>query len=125
MHSHSIEEVKNYCRSFVGAYEKELLHPNNVLIFYVHDKQFAYFKTSAPEQWRFSIRVNPERFLELTDQPNIKPARYMQRFHWISITEMGLQDINMLKILIDWSYQKSLSSLSKKTQLEILATKVA
>lgn len=122
MSSHSIEEIKIYCRSFAGSYEKELPHPSNVLVFYVHNKKFAYFKTSEPEQWRFSLRVAPERFLELTDQPNIKPARYMQRFHWISITKIGLQDMDVLKKLIDWSYQKSFSHLSKKIQLEILGS---
>jgi predicted DNA-binding protein (MmcQ/YjbR family) len=112
----NIEETKNYCRSLAGVSEKEFAAPSNILVFYVGDKQFAYFKTSEPEQWRFSIRVAPERFLELTDQAGIKPARYMQRFHWISIINIELYESGLITTLINGSHQKAFSNLSKKTQ---------
>jgi predicted DNA-binding protein (MmcQ/YjbR family) len=117
----NIEATKNYCRSLAGVSEQEFAAPANILIFYVGDKQFAYFKTSEPEQWRFSIRVPAERFLELTDQAGIKPARYMQRFHWISIVHLELHETSLIKTLIDGSYQKALKSLSKKAQQKIRA----
>ncbi|AMC33490.1 MmcQ/YjbR family DNA-binding protein [Janthinobacterium sp. B9-8] len=116
----NIKATKDYCRSLAGVSENEFSAPSNVLVFYVGDKQFAYFKTSQPEQWRFSIRVGAERFLELTDQAGIKPARYMQRFHWISIINVELQESNLIKTLIDSSYQKAFSSLSKKAQAIII-----
>ena len=53
-------------------------------------RKFAYFKTSEPEQWRFSIRTTPERFMELTDVPGIKPARYMAKFHWVTIVNKAV-----------------------------------
>ncbi|MFC7420806.1 MmcQ/YjbR family DNA-binding protein [Iodobacter arcticus] len=119
----NIKATKDYCRSLAGVSEKEFAAPSHVLVFYVGDKQFAYFKTSQPEQWRFSIRVAAERFLELTDQAGIKPARYMQRFHWISIVNIELHETDLIKTLIDGSYQKALSSLSKKAQLIITQPK--
>ena len=82
-------------------------------------KKFAYFKTSAPEQWRFSLRVTPERFLELTDQAGIKPARYMHRFHWVSIVAVAGVDPDYLRELIAWSYAKACSALSKKVQKQL------
>ncbi|MCX7207946.1 MAG: MmcQ/YjbR family DNA-binding protein [Proteobacteria bacterium] len=118
-----IEATKNYCRSLAGVSEKEFAAPSNILFFYVGDKQFAYFKTSEPEQWRFSIRVAPERFLELTDQEGIKPARYMQRFHWVSINNIELHESGLITTLIDGSYQKALSRLTKKTQVMIALSK--
>ena len=60
-------------------------HPGNILVYSVAGKTFAYFKTSEPEQWRFSFRVTADRFLELTDMPGVKPARYMGRFHGVTI----------------------------------------
>ena len=54
-------------------------------MYFFGNKRFAYFKTSEPDQWRFSIRVTPDRFVELTDVPGIKPARYFARFQWVSI----------------------------------------
>ncbi|NHQ84676.1 hypothetical protein HA050_00910 [Iodobacter sp. HSC-16F04] len=114
-----IEATKNYCRSLAGVSEKVCAAPANVHVFYVGDKQFAWFKTSQPEQGRLSIRTAAERFLELTDQEGIKPARYMQRFHWISISDLTSKESGFIRMLIDESYQKAFSNLTKKTQKNI------
>ena len=113
------EEVKTLCRSLPNATEQLFDPPSNILVFSVLDKKFAYFKTSDPEKWRFSLRVTPDRFLELTDQPGIKPARYMQRFHWITIVDVRRMDVTYLHELIHWSYAKGLNSLSKKRRQEL------
>lgn len=115
----NLEQVKALCRSFPGATEKENGAPSNVLSFYVADKKFAYFKTSHPEKWRFSIRVNPERFLELTDQDGIKPARYMHRFYWVTVVNVSSIPSEYLHELINGSYNKALSRLPKKVQAQI------
>jgi len=94
-------------------------HPNNIQKYVVCGKQFAYFKTSDPEMWRFSFRVSPGAFLELTDQTGIKPARYMHRFHWVTIIDISTIDDDYLKELINWSYLRAVKSLSKKIQSEI------
>lgn len=114
-----IEQVKTFCLAFSGATEKASGPPSNILTFSVADKKFAYFKTSDPEKWRFSIRVIPERYLELTDQPGIKPARYMHRFHWVTVVDVSTVDSEYLKELISSSYRKALSRLSKKVQAQI------
>ena len=110
------EQVKALCRDFSGVTVEEAGAPSNVLSFMVGGKKFAYFKTSEPEKWRFSIRVMPDRFLELTDQPNIKPARYMHRFHWVTIVQVDAMDPHHLTELITWSYHKAMSRLPKKVQ---------
>lgn len=114
-----IEAVKHFCRSFPSCEEKETPPPYSILTYSVAGKKFAYFKTSTPEQWRFSFRTSPERFLELTDQPGVKPARYMQRFHWVSIVNVAAFDPDYLQELVHWSYQKAFSALPKKTQKSI------
>ena len=114
-----VSKVKKYCLSFPGARKKENGAPSNILTFSVSDKKFAYFKTSEPEKWRFSIRVSPDRFLELTDQPGIKPARYMHRFHWVTIVKVKSFKEDYLKEVIRWSYQKALASLPKRIQAEV------
>ena len=115
----NVSEVKKFCLGFPGARQEENAEPSNVMVFYIRDKKFAYFKTSSPEKWRFSVRVTPGRFLELTDQPGIKPARYMHRFHWVSIVDVSLFDQHYLKELVRWSYEKAASSLPKKVLAEI------
>lgn len=86
----------------------------------VGDKKFAYFKTSEPERWRLSIRVSPERFVELTDVPGIKPARYMGRFHWITIVSPHSLPAKYMVELIEWSYHKALGSLTRLQRDELM-----
>ena len=117
----NVDQIKMLCQSFSGVSEKVSGHPSNILSFSVGDKKFAYFKISEPEKWRFSIRVTPERFLELTDQLGIKPARYMHRFYWVTIVNVRAMDEEYLKELVAWSYNKALVNLPKKVQLEINA----
>ncbi|TLM76871.1 MmcQ/YjbR family DNA-binding protein [Microbulbifer harenosus] len=111
-----VAETKEYCRSFSGAREEELGYPRNILSFSVGGKKFAYFKTSEPEQWRFSVRVSSDRYLELTDQVGINPARYMHRFHWITIVDVGSWPSELVRELVRWSYGKAVSGLSKKAR---------
>jgi predicted DNA-binding protein (MmcQ/YjbR family) len=94
--------------------------PSNILVFAVGDKKFAYFKTSTPEQWRFSLRVTPSRFVELTGMPGIKPARYMGRFHWVTLVPPYRVPPDYLAELLDWSYQKALASLTRARRAALL-----
>ena len=111
-----VADVKKHCSSYPAASSKLFGPPSNFLAYSVGDKEFAYFKTSEPEKWRFSIRTTPERFLELTDVPGIKPARYRARFRWITIVDVRTVPADYLRELIDWSYNKALTSLSKRRQ---------
>ena len=85
----------------------------------VSGKHFAYFKTSAPEKWRFSTRVTPERFVELTGIPGVTPARYMGRYHWVTIVKVQQFPAAYLTELVEWSYQKAPGSLSRARQLAV------
>ena len=110
------EALQAYCSQFPGATSKTYGPPGNVLVYAIGGKQFAYFKLSDPERWRFSFRATPERFLELTDIPGVKPARYMGRFHWVTIVKVGSFPEDYLQELVAWSYRKALGTLSKTRQ---------
>lgn len=115
----NVEELKAFCRAFGGAAETPHGEPSNVLTYSVAGKNFAYFKTSDPEKWRFSLRVSPERFVELTGVPGVKPARYMGRFHWVTIVHVERFPVAYLVELVEWSYRKAFTSLSKTQQAAI------
>ena len=119
----NVTQLKRHCRKFAGAVEKLYGHPSNILVYSVGGKTFAYFKTSEPERWRFSLRATPSRFLELTDMPGVKPARYMGRFHWVTIVRVHEFPTPYLVELVDASYQRALGSLSKAKQLGIATRK--
>lgn len=107
------QQLQQRCRAFAHANETLHASPSNILVYAVGRKKFAYFKTSEPEMGRFSIRVAPELFLGLTGMPGVKPARYMGRFHWVTIVDVCSFPPAWLDELLAWSYQKARASLSK------------
>ncbi|MBE3023458.1 hypothetical protein GQ37_011515 [Janthinobacterium sp. BJB1] len=107
------DELKDFCAALAGA--QAVLHgaPSNILVYEVGGKKFAYFKTSTPEQWRFSLRASAERFVELTDMPGVKPARYMGRFHWVTIVDVGRFPSAYLAELVQDSHARAVASLTR------------
>lgn len=103
----NVAELKRHCRTFPGATETSYGEPYNWLVYTVGDRKFAYFKTSAPERWRFSVRVSPERFVELTDVPGVKPARWRGRYGWITIVDVPAFPGDYLKTLVAASYERA------------------
>ena len=116
-----VSQLKRYCREFPGSTETLYGEPWNFLVYTIGGRKFAYFKTSAPERWRFSIKVAPDRFIELTDVPGVKPARYRGRYGWITIVNVSGFPAGYLKELVDWSYRWALASLSKARQAALRA----
>ena len=112
----NVPYLKKLCRACPGAAETLYREPSNFLVYSIGGKKFAYFKTSEPEKWRFSIRVSPERFVELTDVGGVKPARYRGRFGWITIVKVHKFPEGYLTELVEWSYQKAFVSLSRSKQ---------
>ena len=108
-----VAAVKEHCSRLPGASSKLIGPPSNVLVYYAGGKKFAYFKTSEPERWRFSIRTTPERFLELTDVPGIKPARYLAKAHWATIVDVSSVPEHYLAELIQWSYSTAVARPGK------------
>ena len=117
----NVAQLKRFCRRFPGATETLHGEPYNFLVYAVGGRKFAYFKTSEPERWRFSMRVTPDRFVELTDIPGVKPARYRGRFGWITIVNVSGFPAAYLEELVEASYQRALLSLSKARRLSIRA----
>jgi predicted DNA-binding protein (MmcQ/YjbR family) len=114
------DQLKAHCARRPAA--EVVLHaePSNILVYSVGGKTFAYFKTSEPERWRFSIKVSPERFVELTDVPGIEPARYMGRYRWITIVDVRRVPEDYLVELVEWSYRHALDSLSRRKRAALL-----
>jgi predicted DNA-binding protein (MmcQ/YjbR family) len=113
--------LKQFCRRFPHATEIRYGEPYNFLVYHVGGRKFAYFKTSQPERWRFSVRVTPDRFIELTDVPGVKPARYRGRFGWITIVDVSTFPRDYLMELVASSYERAFASLSRARQLAIRA----
>lgn len=109
----NVKQLQKFCRSLPGATERLLPDPYNVLLYELEKHAFAYFKTSEPERWRFSIKVTPSQFLELTDRPGVKPARWRGRFHWITIVDVAAFPADYLRDLVRESHEVARQKLPR------------
>ena len=105
----NVAQLKRLCRAMPGATEIDSGAPFNWLVYAVHGRKFAYFKTSEPERWRFSVRVTPDRFVELTEVPGVRPARYRGRYGWITIVDVATFPDGYLRALVEASYDRALA----------------
>ncbi len=116
----NVKQLQKFCRTLPGSGERQLADPFNILVYSLDKTNFAYFKTSEPERWRFSIKVTPSRFVELTDVPGVKPARYRGRYHWITIVDVDNFPTGYLKELVEWSYGYALNGLSRSRRRALI-----
>ena len=105
-----VAALKRYCRALPAASETEHGAPDNWLVYAIGGRKFAYFKTSEPERWRFSVRVTPDRFVELTDMPGVKPARWRGRSGWVTIVDVAGFPPDYLRTLVTASYERARSA---------------
>lgn len=87
------------------------------LVFSIAGKMFCAMEASGVEG--LSFKVEPERFLELTDRPGIMPAPYLARAQWVRVVNMRLVQDKELKLLIRRSYELVRGRLAKKMQREL------
>jgi len=114
----NVPRLKEFCRSFPEASETLYGEPYNFLVYSIGGRKFAYFKTSDPERWRFSTRVTPERFVELTDVAGVKPARYRGRFGWITIVDVSRFPEGYLSELVAWSYERARATSGRRRRVQ-------
>lgn len=110
----TVEQLDDLCARWPGVgrsikWEVDLVHS-------VANKMFVVLCTLGPERGRLSFKVEPERFLELTDQPGMAPAPYSARAFWISVTEPERFDHAELAGFVRRSYELVREQLPKKTQ---------
>ena len=117
----NVGQLKRYCRGLPSATETLHGEPSNFLVYEIGGRKFAYFKTSEPERWRFSMKVAPDRFIELTDVAGVKPARYRGRYGWITIVNVSAFPAGYLKELVEWSYRRALVSLGRTRRAALRA----
>ena len=86
------------------------------LVHSVANKMFVVMCTLGPERGRLSFKVEPDRFLELTEQPGMGPAPYMARAFWVSVNEPERYAHAELAGYVRRSYELVRENLPKKTQ---------
>lgn len=108
------KELETLCANWPGTTSSVKWEDD--LVFSVSGKMFTVFCLRGPHRGRISFKVDPERFLELTDQPGITPAAYMARAFWITIAEPERFARAKLAEFVRHSYDLVRAGLSKKQQ---------
>ena len=118
----NLETYYEYCLSKKGVTE-HFPFDEDTLVFKVGGKMFAL---SSLLQWEkgspsVNLKCDPERAQELrAEYDSIQPGFHMSKIHWNTITINNDVPNDLLKELIDHSYDLVFKSLTKKIQMEII-----
>lgn len=96
------DSIRKYCLSFPHATEN--LQWEDDLCFKINGKIFATLSLDSVPQ-RMCFKCTPERFAELCEREDIRPAPYVGRYKWVMLDRLdGLRDDELCK-LIQQSYE--------------------
>ncbi len=113
----NIEELREYCLSLNGVTE-EFPFDETTLVFKVAGKMFCL--TDLEDDFTIALKNDPEKNIELREEfPVVKPAYHMNKQHWNTIQVEGSISDDMLKNLIDESYDLVVMKLTRKQQQEL------
>jgi len=114
----NIEELREYCISKKGVTEG-FPFDEVTLVFKVGGKMFAL--TNLDGEPSVNLKCEPEKAIELREQYTaIMPGYHMNKLHWNTVYMNGTLPDNLLKELIDLSYELILASLPRAKREVVL-----
>jgi len=115
----NIEEIREYCLSKKGTTE-EFPFDDVTLVFKVANKMYAL--TNLDGDLSLNLKCNPEKAIELREEHEaIKPGWHMNKKHWNTIVMDGSLQPELIKELIDHSYDLVVSKLTKQQKENLLS----
>jgi predicted DNA-binding protein (MmcQ/YjbR family) len=106
-----IDWIRRYCMSM--PYATESVQWSDNLVFKIGGKMFAIVALEPSKVW-LSLKCSPDEFADLVERPNVVPAPYLARNHWIALeTEDALSAVEIER-LIRGSYELVITKLPKK-----------
>lgn len=113
-----IVSFREYCLSKPNVSES-LPFGDDTLVFKLNHKMFALADIDQGESC--NLKCDPERAEELRAKFHaVKPGYHMNKKHWNTIMFHSDLDDNLLRELIDHSYELVFNNFSKKIQKELL-----
>jgi predicted DNA-binding protein (MmcQ/YjbR family) len=107
----NIEEFREYCLRKPGVTEEFPFGPD-VLVYKV-GKMFAL--SSVETYGSINLKCDPEKAIELREEySGITPGYHMSKKHWNTVLTDGSVPFELVKKLIDDSYELVVKSLPKK-----------
>lgn len=111
------DQIAAFCLALPGARE-DLKWGSNRVFSVAGNKMFAILDFLGDD---LAFKVDSELFLGFVDRPGIRPAPYLARAHWISMSarRLPLQDAELRQLLIR-SHQLVVRKLPKRLQPALL-----
>ena len=117
-----IESLRDYCLS-KPAVEETLPFGPDTLVYKVGGKVFLICPL-ADESFRFSIKCDPEKAIELRERYDcVQPGYHLNKKHWNTIYVDGTVSNSVLKEWINDSYDLIVDSLPAKTREQVKGMK--
>ena len=114
-----LENLRDYLLSKPGATE-DFPFDENTLVFKVKGKMFGLMPLEALPL-RISLKCNPERALELRETyAAIEGAYHMNKTHWNGIMLDGTVPSELIRELIDHSYDLVVAKLNRADRADLL-----
>jgi predicted DNA-binding protein (MmcQ/YjbR family) len=95
------DSIRKYCLSFPQATEN--LQWEDELCFKINGKIFVMLGLDSIPQ-RMCFKCAPERFAELCEMEDIRPAPYVGRYKWVMLDRLDAVRDDDLRELIQQSY---------------------
>jgi predicted DNA-binding protein (MmcQ/YjbR family) len=113
-----IDVLREYCLAKAGTTEGLPFGPTT-LVFKVMGKMFALSSLDEPEG-RVNLKCDPERSVELRERyEGIIPGWHMNKVHWNTVyLELDVEP-ELIRELVDHSYETVVSKLPKKLREEL------
>jgi len=110
----NIENLRDYCLS-KSHVEESFPFGEDTLVFKVMDKIFLL--TGLEGSAGFNVKCNPEKAVSLREQyEEVQPGYHMNKTHWNTVHMNGRLSDQLLKEMIDHSYDLIVKSLPKAKQ---------
>lgn len=108
----NIEELREYCLSKKGVTES-FPFDETTLVFKVMGKMFALSDTE--DEFSINLKCDPEKAIELREKyPAVQPGYHMNKKHWNTIYIDGSLSDDILKTLIEDSYNLVVNTIHGK-----------
>lgn len=112
-----IEVLREICIQKKGVTES-FPFDENTLVFKVGGKMFLLVSLQNAES--FNVKCDPEKAVQLREEyDEIKLGYHMNKVHWNTVSMKGRLSFQLLKEMIDHSYDLVFNSLPKKLKEEI------
>jgi len=113
----TFQELETWCSNKKGVVA-EFPFGEDTLVFKVMGKMFLL--VDVPDAVSMNVKIEPERNAELQSEfPCVKPGYHMNKQHWATIPLEECLSDELLREIIDNSYNLVVSKLKKAQQIEL------